>query len=63
MVEFIKSESFQKSKVILWRLGNYSYQVEVLKWGTHAPLQIDINAEFDDALEQFDQVVKNHELY
>ena len=55
-IEFITSASSPVTgKVVLWRRGNYQYQIEVTKNGISNSRNFE--AEYDDALEMFKQSV------
>ena len=61
-LQYVTSESNQRGrKVILWRRGDYRYQIEVVKQGV-TTRRDNIEAEYYDALDAFNQTVEGLDL-
>lgn len=57
MFQFVKSHCAESLKIVLWRLGNYHYRIEVTKNDTVATVEFD--AEYATAVEKFEDIVKS----
>lgn len=54
-IEFISSAVLNGRKVVLWRRGNYRYEIET-RTGDHVSSR-EIEAEYSDALEIFNNYI------
>lgn len=60
-IQFITSENNQKGRnVILWRRGDYRYQLEIVKNGVSTIRNFE--AEYYDALDTFTQTIEGMDL-
>lgn len=59
MLQFIKSETVNGKKFILWSRGNYSYEVEIFFYGPSDQCIIRFEAEYNDALIEFQKIIEN----
>lgn len=58
MIEFIDfAKSENGAKFALWRLADYRYQIDIAY--KEITTQIELNLEYYDALEKFNEVVEN----
>jgi hypothetical protein len=57
-IQWIRSDYSQGgTKVILWRTGNYRYQIEVMAGS--GGRKVDFTAEYSDALTRLEQEIEN----
>lgn len=61
MIQYISSENVKGSKIILWRMGNYQYQIEITQNGITETRNIE--AEYTDAMNQFTKIVEQMDLF
>jgi len=59
MLQFIKSETVENKRFILWSHGNYSYEVEIFSYGPSDQSIIRFEAEYNDALIKFQRLIES----
>lgn len=61
MIQYISSKNVKGSKIVLWRMGNYNYQIEIVQNGVSEIRNFE--AEYYDALDQFTKIVEQLNLF
>ena len=60
-IQYIASDNNQKGrKQVLWRKGDYRYQIEITKNGVSSTREFE--AEYYEALETFNQIMQDLDL-